>query len=112
MPKTLYEKIVTAHSVKRIDAATVLLYCDVHFANEYTSPQAFAGLVDRGLTVPVPDAHLCVVDTSFRASMRHRAAFTMRKAAFRPRRFKPTAAVSVLTPFTAPTIRIRVLSTS
>lgn len=62
MPKTLYEKIVAAHTVKRIDAATVLLYCDVHFANEYTSPQAFAGLVDRGLTVPVPDAHLCVVD--------------------------------------------------
>ena len=95
MPKTLYEKIVAAHTVKRIDAATVLLYCDVHFANEYTSPQAFAGLVDRGLTVPVPDAHLCVVDH-----------------AFRPRRFKPTAAVSVLTPFTAQTIRIRVLSTS
>lgn len=47
MPKTLYEKIVAAHTVKRIDAATVLLYCDVHFANEYTSPQAFAGLVDR-----------------------------------------------------------------
>ena len=115
MPKTLYEKIVAAHTVKRIDAATVLLYCDVHFANEYTSPQAFAGLVDRGLTVPVPDAHLCVCvwsTTSFRASMSHRAAFTMRKAAFRPRRFKPTAAVSVLTPFTAPTIRIRVLSTS
>lgn len=113
MPKTLYEKIVAAHTVKRIDAATVLLYCDVHFANEYTSPQAFAGLVDRGLTVPVPDAHLCVWSTtSFRASMSHRAAFTMRKAAFRPRRFKPTAAVSVLTPFTAQTIRIRVLSTS
>lgn len=33
-----------------------------HKKHEYTSPQAFAGLVDRGLTVPVPDAHLCVVD--------------------------------------------------
>ena len=34
MPKTLYEKIVAAHTVKRIDAATVLLYCDVHFASQ------------------------------------------------------------------------------
>ena len=61
-PRTLYRKIVDAHTVKTIDAATVLLYCDVHFANEYTSPQAFAGLVERGLDVAVPDAHLCVVD--------------------------------------------------
>ena len=62
MPRTLYRKIVDAHTVKTIDAATVLLYCDVHFANEYTSPQAFAGLRERGLNVAVPDAHLCVVD--------------------------------------------------
>ena len=61
-PRTLYRKIVDAHTVKTIDTATVLLYCDVHFANEYTSPQAFAGLVERGLDVAVPDAHLCVVD--------------------------------------------------
>lgn len=61
-PRTLYRKIVDAHTVKAVDEATVLLYCDVHFANEYTSPQAFAGLVERGLPVVVPDAHLCVVD--------------------------------------------------
>ena len=48
--------------VRTIDANTVLLYVDLHFANEYTSPQAFAGLVERGVTAPVPDAHLCVVD--------------------------------------------------
>ena len=61
-PRTLYEKIVDAHTVKRIDANTVLLYCDAHFANEYTSPQAFAGLAARGRKALVPDAHLCVVD--------------------------------------------------
>ena len=60
--RTLYQKIVDAHTVKRIDDETVLLYCDVHFANEYTSPQAFAGLFARGLSAAVPDAHLCVVD--------------------------------------------------
>ena len=61
-PRTLYQKIVDAHTVKTIDAGTVLLYCDAHFANEYTSPQAFAGVRDRGIPVAVPDAHLCVVD--------------------------------------------------
>lgn len=61
-PRTLYQKIVDAHTVKTIDPQTVLLYCDVHFANEYTSPQAFAGLVERGLAVKSPASHLCVVD--------------------------------------------------
>lgn len=61
-PRTLYQKIVDAHCVKRLDDDTVLLYCDVHFANEYTSPQAFAGLRARGLPAAAPDAHLCVVD--------------------------------------------------
>ena len=49
---TLYEKIVRAHTVKRIDDNTVLLYCDAHFANEYTSPQAFAGLAARHRKAP------------------------------------------------------------
>ena len=29
-PRTLYQKIVDAHTVKKIDAGTVLLYCDVY----------------------------------------------------------------------------------
>ena len=62
MAKTLYQKIVDAHTVKSIDTNTVLLYCDIHFANEYTSPQAFAGLHNRHLPVLSPDSHLCVVD--------------------------------------------------
>lgn len=60
--RTLYAKLVDSHTVKRIDSGTVLLYCDVHFANEYTSPQAFAGLAARGLPAFEPDGHLCVVD--------------------------------------------------
>lgn len=62
MPKTLYQKIIDAHTVKVIDPNTVLLYCDIHFANEYTSPQAFAGLYERKLKVLSPDSQLCVVD--------------------------------------------------
>lgn len=61
-PQTLYAKLVASHTVSRIDEQTVLLYCDVHFANEYTSPQAFSGLMARGRGALVPDAHLCVVD--------------------------------------------------
>lgn len=62
MSSTLYEKIVAAHTVKRIDEQTVLLYADVHFANEYTSPQAFSGVIERGCGVLSPESHLCVVD--------------------------------------------------
>lgn len=62
MGQTLYEKIVRTHTVRKIDSDTVLLYADVHFANEYTSPQAFTGLKERGVTVFSPDSHLCVVD--------------------------------------------------
>ncbi|MDL2058905.1 3-isopropylmalate dehydratase large subunit [Mesosutterella sp. AGMB02718] len=61
-PKNLYEKILETHTVKRLDEGTILLYADIHFANEYTSPQAFSGLVQRGAPVLSPDSHLCVVD--------------------------------------------------
>lgn len=44
MARTLYEKIVDSHIVKRIDSETVLLYVDAHFANEYTSSQAFSSV--------------------------------------------------------------------
>ena len=46
--KYFYRKIVDLHTIKNIDDDTVLLYVDAHFANEYTSPQAFAGLRERG----------------------------------------------------------------
>ncbi|MBO7173792.1 MAG: 3-isopropylmalate dehydratase large subunit, partial [Burkholderiaceae bacterium] len=62
MAQTLYEKILSTHTVKRIDDDTILLYADVHFMNEYTSPQAFSGLREKHREVIQPDAHLCVVD--------------------------------------------------
>lgn len=60
--RTLYEKLVESHTVRRIDAETVLLYVDFHIMNEYTSPQAFAGLDAAGRPVWRPGAHLAVVD--------------------------------------------------
>lgn len=60
--RTLYERIVDTHTVKRIDEDTVLLYVDAHFANECTSPQAFSDVRERGCGVFSPESHLCVVD--------------------------------------------------
>ncbi len=49
MSKTLYRKLVDSHTVVQLDDENVLLYADLHLMNEYTSPQAFAGLHERGL---------------------------------------------------------------
>jgi homoaconitase/3-isopropylmalate dehydratase large subunit len=45
---TLYEKLVDRHTVLRLSEEEVLLYVSFHIMNEYTSPQAFAGLADAG----------------------------------------------------------------
>src|SRR5580693_9256875 len=61
-PATLYEKIVARHTIRALDATHVLLYVDRHVLNEYTSPQAFAGLRQAGRRVSRPEASLGVVD--------------------------------------------------
>jgi 3-isopropylmalate/(R)-2-methylmalate dehydratase large subunit len=61
-PETLYRKLVASHTVSRIDDDNVLLYADLHILNEYTSPQAFAGLRARGVRVAAPDQTVAVVD--------------------------------------------------
>jgi 3-isopropylmalate/(R)-2-methylmalate dehydratase large subunit len=61
-PETLYGKLVAGHTVSRLDEDNVLLYADLHILNEYTSPQAFAGLHARGVRVAVPDQNVAVVD--------------------------------------------------
>lgn len=62
MTRTLYQKLVDSHCVKRLDDEHVLLYTDLHIMNEYTSPQAFAGLRQRGLPVRRPWQNVAVVD--------------------------------------------------
>jgi 3-isopropylmalate/(R)-2-methylmalate dehydratase large subunit len=62
-PRTLYEKIVDAHTVRRIDdRGNLLLYVDRQVLNEYTSPQAFSALRDAGRRVWRPKGSLAVVD--------------------------------------------------
>lgn len=48
IPKTLYQKLVASHTVATLDAQNVLFFCDLHLMNEYTNPQAFAGLHEQG----------------------------------------------------------------
>ncbi|MBV8502899.1 MAG: 3-isopropylmalate dehydratase large subunit [Paucibacter sp.] len=59
--RTLYRKLVESHTVSVLDEQHVLLFCDLHLMNEYTSPQAFAGLAERGLGVPLPAQNVAVV---------------------------------------------------
>ena len=63
-PRTLYEKIVDAHTVRRIDdRGNLLLYVDRQVLNEYTSPQAFCGAArERTAACGAPQGSLAVVD--------------------------------------------------
>ncbi|CFX30360.1 3-isopropylmalate isomerase subunit, dehydratase component [Candidatus Filomicrobium marinum] len=62
-PRTLYDKIIDAHTVRTLDdKGLILLYVDRTILNEYTSPQAFTGLRKAGRKVWNPKAALMVVD--------------------------------------------------
>lgn len=60
-PRTLYRKLVDSHTVATLDEDNVLLFCDLHLMNEYTSPQAFAGLHEQGRPVLMPGQNVAVV---------------------------------------------------
>lgn len=60
--KTLYDRLCDRHVVTSSGPTNALLYADLHVLNEYTSPQAFAGLVAAGRGVRRPCATLAVVD--------------------------------------------------
>ena len=59
--QTFYNKLVASHTVAKLDEQNVLLFCDLHLMNEYTSPQAFAGLHERGSDVLVPGQNVATV---------------------------------------------------
>ena len=61
IPRTLYRKLIDSHTVARLDAQNVLLFCDLHLMNEYTSPQAFAGLHERNCAVAMPGQNVSTV---------------------------------------------------
>ncbi|HUS07523.1 MAG TPA: 3-isopropylmalate dehydratase large subunit, partial [Bryobacteraceae bacterium] len=63
-PRTIIEKLWDSHVVSEAPDAPSLLYIDLHLVHEVTSPQAFAGLRERGLKVRRPDLHLATTDHS------------------------------------------------
>jgi 3-isopropylmalate/(R)-2-methylmalate dehydratase large subunit len=63
-PKTLFEKLWSAHLVRERSDAPSTLYIDLHLVHEVTSPQAFAMLAERGLPVRRPDRTVATMDHS------------------------------------------------
>jgi len=62
--RTIIEKIWDQHIVAEQPGAPPLLYIDLHLVHEVTSPQAFAGLRQRGLKVRRPDRTIATADHS------------------------------------------------
>ncbi|RDV24348.1 3-isopropylmalate dehydratase large subunit [Alteromonas aestuariivivens] len=63
MAKTLYDKVWQAHIVDQIGEDS-LIYIDRHLIHEVTSPQAFAGLNEKGRKVRRPDRTIATMDHS------------------------------------------------
>ncbi|MFI6350923.1 3-isopropylmalate dehydratase large subunit [Streptomyces sp. NPDC050560] len=62
MPQTMFDKIWDAHVVRDEAGEVPMLYIDRHLTHEATSPQAFAGLRERGLPVHRPETVVAVID--------------------------------------------------
>jgi 3-isopropylmalate/(R)-2-methylmalate dehydratase large subunit len=60
--KTLFEKIWDKHVVDTLPDGTIQLYIDRLYCHEVTSPQAFAGLRERGLKPFRPERVTCIPD--------------------------------------------------
>jgi len=64
-PRTLFDKVWTAHEVVKETADTpAVLYIDLHLIHEVTSPQAFSVLRSLALPVRRPDRTLATMDHS------------------------------------------------
>jgi 3-isopropylmalate/(R)-2-methylmalate dehydratase large subunit len=63
-PRTIIEKVWDNHVVAEQEGAPTLIYIDLHLVHEVTSPQAFAGLRQRGLKVRRPDLTIATTDHS------------------------------------------------
>jgi len=64
MPKTLFEKVWNGHLVVQEPDSPAVLYIDLHLVHEVTSPQAFSGLRQKGLSVRRPDRTVATMDHS------------------------------------------------
>lgn len=59
---TLFDKVWDLHTVKVLPSGQTQLFIGLHLIHEVTSPQAFAMLRDRDLTVLMPERTVATVD--------------------------------------------------
>ena len=59
---TLYDKVWDLHCVGDLPGGSTQLFVGLHLIHEVTSPQAFAALRDKGLTVRCPQRTVATVD--------------------------------------------------
>ena len=69
--KTLFDKIWESHVVNTIDGGPDVLYIDMHYIHEVTSPQAFNGLKERGIGVFRPFRTLATADHNVPTKNQH-----------------------------------------
>ncbi len=62
MPKSLFQKVWDAHSVRKLANGQTQLLIGTHLIHEVTSPQAFGMLRDLGLKVAYPHRTFATVD--------------------------------------------------
>jgi len=61
-PRTLFDKVWDAHSVRTLPSGETQLFIGLHLIHEVTSPQAFSMLRDMGLRVRFPQRTYATVD--------------------------------------------------
>ncbi len=69
--RTLFDKIWDQHVVTVVPDGPSLIYIDRHFIHEVTSPQAFAGLEERGLGVYRPKQTIATADHNVPTKNQH-----------------------------------------
>jgi len=62
MSKTLFDKVWDSHVVRKIEDGPDVLFIDRHLIHEVTSPVAFLGLKQRGISVLFPERTFATAD--------------------------------------------------
>ena len=71
MGKTLFDKIWDNHVVHAVKDGPQVVYIDRHFIHEVTSPQAFAGLKNRGIGLFRPEQTIATADHNVPTENQH-----------------------------------------
>jgi 3-isopropylmalate/(R)-2-methylmalate dehydratase large subunit len=70
-PSTLFDKVWDAHVVRKIEDGPDVFFIDRHFIHEVTSPVAFLGLKNRGVSVMFPNKTFATADHNTPTTNQH-----------------------------------------